>query len=66
MIVFQGPVSLSDFRLEKCPPEPKTPAPQTGKNSDLWMEKISGPKWQQLIAFILNLKFIKTAPPYEF
>ena len=54
LILFQGPVSLSDVNLEKCPPATTTPTTkpttQPGKRRDEWMNQKVAPKWQELIS----------------
>ena len=54
LISFQGPVSLSDVNLEKCPPATTTPTTkpttQPGKRRDEWMNQKVAPKWQELIS----------------
>ncbi|KAL9983630.1 hypothetical protein ACROYT_G005829 [Oculina patagonica] len=50
----EGPVSLSDVRLEKCPPDTTTPTTkpttQPGRRRDEWMDQKVAPKWEQLIS----------------
>ncbi|XP_078357305.1 uncharacterized protein LOC144642195 [Oculina patagonica] len=56
----EGPVSLSDVRLEKCPPDttaPTTkPTTQLGRRRDEWMDQKVAPKWQELISSDFTFK----------